>query len=431
LGAIAAAVLVEAFTSWLDNRLFTDGRPPQPFDRGGSEDIRAVLTTIASSTVTVLALVLSMTMVVISLAATQLGPRLIRSFLSSRVLKSVISIYAGLFVYSLLVLDSINSDEAAGPQLLPNIGTTICLLWATGAVLALIWYVHHVAWSIQLPQVVANIAANLTQHIEATRTEREFAAGDRDPVEVEREWSQRTPSSDVATLVVGVSGYVQQIDHQPLVDAATRGNAVVSFLVRPGDFVTSGDRIAEISPASALEAMTGPVEADLDVGPHRTLDQDLEFAIDQLVEIALRALSPAINDTFTGLTCLDWIGTALRSLGTIPVDRSIHCDGTGAIRVVERPRSWGRLVQAGYSKIRQTAAADNPAVAIRILESITRLVPTATSVAHRAALIDEADMCVAQAATGNWVSSDLVALATRHQALQALLDPPEPGPAPA
>ena len=168
-------------------RRLTGKKIPRLLDRGSADDVRAVLATIAGASITTLALVLSITMVVLTMAATQFGPRLIRGFLGSRATKVTISLFAGLFVYSILVLDSIRTGEE-GPELIPEIGTSVTLLVTFTAVMALIWYVHDVAQSIQLNQVVNVIAHDLATAIVATREDRENAAPGRDPVEVEAEW---------------------------------------------------------------------------------------------------------------------------------------------------------------------------------------------------------------------------------------------------
>ena len=194
---------------------------------------------------------------------------------------------------------------------------------------------------------------------------------------------------------------------------------------RAGDFVMAGDTIALIDgikgpPTEVHAELLHALEQHVDIGPHRTLDQDLEFAIDKLVEIALRALSPAINDTFTGLTCLDWLAASLRSLSTIPVDRSIHCDAAGRIRIVERPRHYAGLVTSAYAKIRQ-ASADNPAITIRMLESIEKVAEVVTTDDARAALAEEADMVVASALATGYVPKDEIALRRRYERVCAHL----------
>lgn len=372
--AVAIAFVTELITFRLDRWVADRGvRLPSAFDRGSAEDLRSLLSTIAGATVTTLGLVLSITMVVLSLTASQFGPRLIRTFLRSRSTRVTVSIYLVVFVYSILVLDSIATDGSS--TLVPDIGGTLAMVGAVAAVFCLIWYVHDISRLIQVPVVMERLYGLLRRAIADTRADREDAVGDRDVHEVEAEWATRRGEAlaDSVEVRSRLAGYLQLVEFGPLATAATAAGAVVVLTRRAGDFVTQGDVVAAVHPASAGPALRAACERHIDLGPHRTMDQDLEFAIDQMVEIGIRALSPAINDTFTGLACIDWLGSCLRDLAAIPVDRSIHCDADGAIRVVERGRSFEGMVTAAFAKIRQSAAA-NPAVTIRLVDAMSRIV---------------------------------------------------------
>jgi len=424
VGGIAAAIVLAAFTQWIDTSLLDQQSDvPRFLDRGSPESIRSVLSTIAGGTITTLGLVLSITMVTLTLAATQFGPRLVRAFIRAPATKVTIGVYSALYIYTLLVLDSTDTAVPPARSMTPDVGATVCMVGAMGAVVVLIWYVHEVARSIQMSQVIRGIAENLNATILGEGRGREGSTGGGDSDRLETEWAAMLPSveADAAPITIGRSGYVQALEYGPIRKVATEQGAVVRLVARAGDFLTAGDVVFEVLPAAAGPALRDACERHLDVGPNRTLDQDVEFAIDQLVEIALRALSPAINDTFTGLACLDWLGTALRNLVTLPAHHSIHCDDRGAIRVVERPRSFDGLVTASFAKIRQAAAAGVPAIALRILETIDHLAPLVENPSDRRSLALEAEMCVAQALGGSWVRKDLDALAVRNARIRASL----------
>jgi len=165
---------------------------PIILDRGAPEDLRTMLATIASSSITVLALVLSLTLVTISLAGTQFGPRLVRMFLQSRSLKLVVSLYAGLFVYAIMVLDSLNTSEVPSRRLIPDVGATVSLVVAVAAVMALIWSVHDIAWSLQMARLVSVIAESLDNTVAALKTEISHAA----PVAILSTWRPNGSGSD-------------------------------------------------------------------------------------------------------------------------------------------------------------------------------------------------------------------------------------------
>ena len=188
-------------------------------------------------------------------------------------------------------------------------------------------------------------------------------------------------------MVCEESGYVQQIDHLGLVADASSADAVVHLLFRPGQFVLRGETLASVWPedkASRIK-MKGRVR----LGRHRTLSQDGEFGIAQIVEIALRALSPAVNDTFTGMACVDWIGDALLVCAEAPDGQAVWYDEKGKARLRVRPVRLERLIRLSFDQIRQ-AGADNPAVLIRMLDIIRRTLPRVSDDAARKALVEEA-----------------------------------------
>jgi uncharacterized membrane protein len=127
------------------------------------------------------------------------------------------------------------------------------------------------------------------------------------------------------------------------------------------------------------------------VGPYRTLTQDMSFGIDQLVEIALRALSAAVNDTFTALTCIDWLGENLCKIANGWHPARVHRDAKGFVRVISAEPTYDRLVQRSFEKIRQSSLG-MPAVMIRMLEALARIMAETTSDGQRRVLLDQAAM---------------------------------------
>jgi uncharacterized membrane protein len=173
----------------------------------------------------------------------------------------------------------------------------------------LIYFIHHTATAIQLPEVIASIARDLGGAIDA---EKALSSGDAGLV--------NGPSADVlqarldrAGLVVTAtaSGYLVFVRHATLVRIAAECNAVIRLHHRPGHFLAQGHPVATVWPPEVAPAIGRKLEDVHITGPLRTLSQDIAFGIDQLVEIAIRALSPAVNDTFTALTCIDWLGDSL------------------------------------------------------------------------------------------------------------------------
>jgi uncharacterized membrane protein len=173
------------------------------------------------------------------------------------------------------------------------------------------------------------------------------------------------------------------------VNAAAEAGALISVPFRPGQFVLQGETLASVSPASTKASLAPLVLRSITLGRHRFLSQDLEFGVAQIVEIAIRALSPAINDTFTGIASVDLLGEALTILAEAPQRSGRWFDTNGNLRLQVRPLLLSRLVKQAFDQIRQ-AAADNPAVLVRLLSTIGRLAPKLQGEDGRNALVEQA-----------------------------------------
>jgi uncharacterized membrane protein len=285
-----------------------------------------------------------------------------------------------------LVLASIGTGSHG--DFVPHIGVTVTFGLMVVDLAVLIFFIHHTAISIQLPQVIASIAADLAEAI------REQGSGNTEP------HAKNGPSAtelvaraeaEGGVLLAPASGYVQFIKHQNLVKLATEADAVISLEQRPGHFVVRGHRFATVWPPEAAPLVRQALGRAHIVGPHRTLTQDVSFGIDQLVEICTRALSLAINDTFTALTCIDWLGENLCKIVVGWHPARVHRDDAGFIRVIAPEPAYDRLVQRSFEKIRQ-ASLGQPAVMIRQLEALARIMAETTSQGQRRVLLDQAAM---------------------------------------
>ena len=196
---------------------------------------------------------------------------------------------------------------------------------------------------------------------------------------------------DGAVVHAPTSGYLQFVAYSTLVDIAAHADGIIRLLYRPGHFVVEGLPLAHVWPAEAADDVSRGLEQAHATGAHRTLSQDLTFAIDQLVEIAIRALSPAVNDTFTALTCIDWLGDGLCKISARWNPQRAHRDDHGYLRVIAAQASYTRLVDRSFDKIRQ-AGRGMPAVLIRQLEALTKVMQYATTPEHRDDLMHQAEM---------------------------------------
>ena len=175
-----------------------------------------------------------------------------------------------------------------------------------------------------------------------------------------------------------VSGYIQYVGYSQLIGIATRTDSVIRLEHRPGHYLATGRALAMVWPRGAAPEVARALSKAHVTGPHRTLVQDPVFAIDQLVEIAIRALSAAVNDTFTALTCIDWLSAGLGRVSGRVLDEGVYRDAEGNVRLIESDPSYARMVNRAFDKIRQSAAR-NPAVLIRLIDSLGSIMLDTTS----------------------------------------------------
>ncbi len=369
LFGFAAAVL--AFVVVIVDRAHSRGQISYPaiFESGSPEDARTILITVASISLTVVTLLASLTFIALSFANSTVGPRQLRSFLRDRTTQYTFATFIGTFVYCLVVLLFYRGNDPAGKlaALAPHLGGLVALLLALLCTAMLVAYIHHLTRAIQPNFVLVRIVKELDQAMSEygqARSLHSADCGSLDDGEIAHALAEFLEPFDA--VVALRSGYIQQIDHDPLVAAAQRADAVVRFVCRPGQFVLQGNPIAEVWGLTADVSHT--IGKVTDIGAYRTLAQDLEFAIDQLVEVAIRALSPAINDTFTALSCIDWLGDALRNFATRDVGTPVHADSAGQLRVIDRPVRFQSLVTAAFAKVRQSGER-SPAIVMRLLET--------------------------------------------------------------
>jgi uncharacterized membrane protein len=275
----------------------------------------------------------------------------------------------------------------------------------------LIYFIHHVATQIQLPHVIAGIAGDLSRAI-ATQMANAAASAGAPTVTA----SLAALPGPGGTVTAPHSGYLQVIHRRTLVRIASRADVVIHLLCRPGHFLVQGHPFAAVWPAEQADRVARELGRSHVTGPYRTLVQDVSFGLDQLVEIGLRALSPAVNDTFTAMTCIDWIGDSLCKVTGAWSPTHVFCDESGAVRVITTEPTYERLVQRSFEKIRQ-AGQGMPAIMIRQLDALAKIMQRATASADRALLLDQAAMIARLSAATVAEEADRAAVSAAHQAV--------------
>jgi uncharacterized membrane protein len=387
-GAIALALAIVALD---ESTAVADWMVEQSWAyTGGAEGASLVLSTIAGSMITIAGVVFSMTLVALSLASSQLGPRLLRNFMRDTRNQVVLGTFVATFVYCLLVLRTIR--RAAEAVFVPHLSVTIGVLLAIVSLGVLIYFIHHVSISIQADEVVARVSAELIGGIDRLFPESmghgaprppDILAGAGLPAAFDRE--ARPVGSDD-------DGYLQSIDQQALMALAKHENAVFRLERRPGQYVVMGCPLVTVWPGDRVtDSLEELINSAFILGHQRTAAQDIEFPIHQLVEIAVRALSPGINDPFTAITCVDRLGSALHRLAQREMPSPFRLDEEDRLRMVAPAVTFPEIVNGSFGPIRQYARSSS-VVTIRLLESIAVIAGATHRPIDRAALLHQAEM---------------------------------------
>lgn len=392
---IALAVILFAVTYTVDRAIYDGHRTlPSWVLTGTADAARQILTALAAAVITVIGVVFSIMIVTLTLASTQFGPRMLRNFIRDRGTQITLGTFVATFVYAVLTLASIGPGSHG--DFVPHVSVTVLLVLVLVDLGVLVYFIHHIAMSIQLPQVIASIARDLSTaiDIESTPEDRGHNAAPPTGPSVGELMLRIDESGGI--VQAPSSGYLQFVRHDELVRITRRTGSVMSLVHRPGNFVVAGQPLAKVWPASAAPAVARELAGAHVTGPVRTLAQDIAFAVDQLVEIAIRALSPAVNDTFTALTCIDWLTDGLCQVELRWTPTRVYHDNQGYVRVVTSHISHRRLVQRAYEKVRQ-AGRGMPAVMIRQLDGLTRIMALTSTEERRTVLMEQADMIMRSA----------------------------------
>lgn len=351
---------------------------------GGPEAARSILATVASSMITVAGVVFSITMVVLALATSQFGPRLLRNFRTDRGNQIVLGAFIATFIYCLIVL------QAATQFFVPRLSVAVSLALALLDVCILIYFIHHISVSIQADHVTTMVYRELMANIQ-----RLFPDELKEPpVEAASPESFLCDSADRPQQPIPAphDGYVQVIELDRLRDIATKHDFVLLLHCCPGQFVVSGENLATARGAGKLDdELAQEIARAVIIGSQRTPAQDIEFSIHQLVEVAIRALSPSVNDPYTAIACIDRLAAALCRLSGKAFPSSCTRDSTGKPRVFRPASDFSGVLNAAFDQIRQYGRS-SVAVTIHLLEALGEIAALAQTHGQARAILRQAQM---------------------------------------
>jgi uncharacterized membrane protein len=386
-GALLAALFM-----WGDHLLSPD--EDGPFDwlmLSDAESARTLLSAILTAIIPVMTVVLSITVVALTLASSQFGPRMLRTFMQDRGTQAVMGVFVGTGVYCTLVLGMTGrfGDAVAAPHV-ASLGAVLLALVSLGV---LVYFIHHIACSIQAPYVIAAVGRDIDMAIHRwfpnELTDAELLAAATHP---QQRPDPPRPVDEAFTIASADMGYLQTIDYDAIAALAAERDLVVHLPLRAGDVVYRGQAVAHVWPRERVDdQLARRVRRNMVTGRYRTPTQDVEFAIDQLVEIAVRALSPSLNDPVTAANCVDRLAQGLCSLAGRRISTTEIRDASGEVRLIVACSSFRGMVDGAFDKIRQHGRRD-VAVTLRLLEAIGRIAPSVRTAEQRAALRRQADM---------------------------------------
>jgi uncharacterized membrane protein len=415
LGSIALSVV----TIEIDAKIDPDWPRNIPFAYANQPaGARALLATVAGSMITVTGITFSLTLLAVSHATSQFGPRLLTNFMRDRGNQLTLGTFIATFLYCLLILRTVRSAEepaanAGGPSpvlleaFVPHVSVYAALLLTLASVGVLIYFIHHIPESIRLSNVVANVGQEMFRAIPELFPENIA----HDPPEAEASVANKDLPDKFAECAARVTcngdGYIQTIDENGLLSFAVKHDLMMQILAGPGDFVSEGQVLILVHPA---EQMTEEREMNLRFmfarGSHRTSAQNVLFLVDQLVEVAARALSPGVNDPMTAMTCLDWLQSALLRV-TRRGDPATHrFDEQGNLRIVAEGTNFKMFCARVFDQLRPYLATDRNA-ALHGMKIIARVIAVSDVDEHREILRRHARELVEAAESEEMFSSDL------------------------
>jgi uncharacterized membrane protein len=380
---------------------------------GGPEGARSILSTVAGSVITTAGVVFSITIVVLSLTSSQFGPRLLGNFLRDTGTQVVLGTFIATFIYCLLTLRVVRSGDSG--SFVPHLSITIAFVLALASTAVLIYFIHHITTSIQADSIITAVYRDLDAAINRHLPEQqEHEAGEPGRNDVRASLPEEF-DRDGWPVASDNSGYLQAIDYDGLMRTAVENDFILSLHSRPGKFIAAGEHLITVWPREHWdENLTAQVNSSFIQGRQRTDEQDLEYSIHQLVEVALRALSPGINDPFTAMTCINWLSAALGRIAQRKFPSAYSYDEKGNLRLVSVTVSFAEIVDAAFGQIRN-AAVNHVQVILCLLDAIVAIAPHIRVAERRKVLEHHAELVMQSGREMAHVKDDRRAIEERYE----------------
>ncbi|WP_137404101.1 DUF2254 domain-containing protein [Echinicola rosea] len=356
---------------------------------GSADSARSVLSTIAGAMIGVAGTVFSITLVALTLASSQFGPRLLQNFMHDKLNQVVLGSYIATFTYCLVVLSTVKSSDSL--QFLPTISVGFSIILALVNIFLLVIFIHHISISIQADQVVSNVNSSLNHHFRRLfpKAEEEEEVLEIADSKIEK-LKQNARYKEV--YKVKRSGYLQVVNRERLINLAKEIEGFIEVKKHAGHFLVEGQEVFTVYGEKELEeGFESRLLSALIAGNKRNSTQDSEFAVRQMVEVASRALSPGVNDPYTAITCIDKLTDSICYLTAVDLPGPYRFDEDKKLRLILNTMSFDGVVSVAFNQIRQFGQS-SPAVLIHLMGAMVTIYKLSERSEHKQVILKHAKM---------------------------------------
>ncbi len=333
---------------------------------GSASSARTILATISAAMIGVAGTVFSITLVALTLASSQFGPRLIRNFMYDRFNQVVLGTYIATFIYCLMVLNTIKETEQF--TYIPSFSILFAIMTAVANIILLVFFIHHISVSIQADKVISDISESMSKNISnlfpTLLDDHQSKSPTHDEDKIKKSYTYKH------IIEANQSGYVQYIDSKAIISITCKLDMLIQLNLRAGDFVVKKNALGTIYTNNKIDdEQINKIHDLLIIGKTRTPQQDAEYAIHQMVEIAARALSPGVNDPYTAIACIDNLTSTLCYLSAVKFPNKQSSDDKDKLRLIQETLSYEGMLNASFNQIRQYSKG-SPSVVIRLMDAL-------------------------------------------------------------
>ncbi len=373
------------------------------------EAARSILACVAGSMITVGGVVFAITISSVSQSASQYGPRLLTNFMRDRGNQFALATFTSTFLYCIIVLRSVETESETIRNVsgfVPHLAIFVALILTFASVGILIYFVHHVPQSIHISNVIAQIGNELNAKLDVIFPERigneDSSQGKNDA----EQFGEDSVGDDERLIHVDGTGYVQTLDAESVFEVAIKADVLIKLTCRPGDFVFPGRIVARVSPKqNASDDVAQQIASAYAWGTQRTPSQDIMFLVNELIEIAARALSPGMNDPYSAMGATDWLSAALVHCMERETPEGQRFDEEGVLRVVAEPINFEELIDHSIGALCPYVCQDRNA-ATHLVRCLVRLTDAANTKYHREVIQRSATLLHKSCQNQSWYEND-------------------------